>query len=152
PSAPGPGDERLCQPIEPAVDVGAEVEAQHAAVVSSEHIEIAERLGALQRAEAEALVGNPPIALVAHDLEEYAAIGSALVELPGGVEEARAVAERGGGARAPLDSLANRLQGAVARRCGVEEGEEREVVTRTEQARQPRPPGDRVRRRGHGGL
>src|SRR2546422_491520 len=93
-SAPRHRGHGLRQAVEPAFHVGSEVETQHSSLVPSEHLVVPERLRFLQRAEAEALAGNRPIPFVRDELQEYAAIGAALVELTGRMEKARAVAER----------------------------------------------------------
>src|SRR5204862_5503901 len=82
--------------VERLLDVAAEVHAQHAAAAALQHLVVAGGLGADQCSEVVALARDRNFgALVGGELEEDAAVGPALVELSGGVEEARPVAERG---------------------------------------------------------
>src|SRR5215471_3595696 len=84
-----------------AVDVRAEVHAQYPPPAPYQHLQIAQRLRVSQGGEAVALAGDRQIGgRVGGDLQEHAVVGAALVQLPGRVQEARAVADGGGVAAA----------------------------------------------------
>jgi hypothetical protein len=90
-----------------------------------ERLEIPDRLRLLERAERKRLSGNVQVRARRgrHD-EEHARIGSALVELTGGMEIPRSVAEHRRHPRAIAHRPAQRLQ--LTREVGVEAGKVRQ--------------------------
>ena len=91
-----------------ANDVGAEIDADRAAPAFRQRLEVAQRLRLFQNAEAKFLARQRNILRVAGDeLQEDAAVGAALVQLSGGVQEARAIA--GGGRDAVLSRTPTRI-------------------------------------------
>src|SRR6188508_845896 len=82
-------------------DVGAEMDAEHAAASLREHGDVAPGLRRLDDAERVLLPRHREIAgVVGRDLQEDALVGAALVGLPGRVQEARAEADAGRDVRA----------------------------------------------------
>ena len=80
----------------PFNDLGAEMETQHPAPALGQHFEIAPGFRRLDDAEGVFLAGNREIVgVVAGDLQEDAAVGPALVGLPGGMQKARAEPKAG---------------------------------------------------------
>src|SRR5215213_4223937 len=85
---------------EPGRRVRAEFDADCAAAARRERAEVAERLSLLERREGEGLAGYLNVARVrGRELHEDAAGRASLVQLPGRVQEARAVACSGRAAR-----------------------------------------------------
>ena len=69
-----------------ALGIASEVDAGDASPGLQQRLEIAQGLGVGERAEAEALAWDVEVGVVRGDeLEEEAGVGSALVELSGGV-------------------------------------------------------------------
>ena len=70
---------------------------QHAPVAFGQHLEIAARLRRLDDTEAVFLPRHVEIdGVITCDLEEYAAVGTAFIGLPGGMQEPRTEAETRG--------------------------------------------------------
>ena len=77
--------------------VSADMQAQGAAAMLVERFDVAHRLGADEGAEGVVLAGDGQVAAgVARYLDEHARVGPSFVQLAGGVEKARAIAEGGG--------------------------------------------------------
>src|SRR6185295_18703424 len=80
----------LVEPLEPRADVGAQMHAQRATAPIEEHLEVAPGLRRLDDAKGVARARHGEVAdIVAGDLQEDAAVGAALVGLPGRVQKAR---------------------------------------------------------------
>src|ERR1700754_153632 len=96
--------------FEPGGRVRAEFDADCAAASRGERAEVAERLCLLERREGEGLAGYLNVASVrGRELHEDAAGRASLVQLPGRVQEARAVAGRRRAARRVAQVRANLL-------------------------------------------
>src|SRR5688500_9169990 len=82
----------LEEAAEARAHVRAQLDADGATAAGRERAEVAERLRLLERREGEGLAGYRNVARVGRRyLDEDAAVGAALVELAGRVQEARAV-------------------------------------------------------------
>src|SRR5271157_2085541 len=78
------------------LDVPAQIDANGAAMAVGQRLEITQCLRLLEHTEGEFLAWDFDfVDIVGGYLDEHAAVGTAFVQLPGGVQEARAVA--GGG-------------------------------------------------------
>src|SRR5205823_903597 len=114
-----------------AVYVAAEADADRAAVVFEERLEVADRLGAHEDAEGVRLVRNLHVAGgTAGELEEDAAGGPSFVQLAGRVEEAWAVAGGGGDVELVRDGLANLCDPLIPFLCLAEILSQCDVVAR----------------------
>src|SRR5262249_49309931 len=108
------GLERPGETLEPGVDVPAHVHARDPPATADEHVEITGRRRVAQRAEAWVLAGDRLVAALHRELQEHAGGRAAPVELPRGVEIARAVAERGGHVRRLPPGVAQAVERGVA--------------------------------------
>src|SRR5260370_19878276 len=98
-------------------------------------LEIAARLGGLNDYEGVLLAGDRKIgSIITGDLEEYAAIGSALVGLAGGVQEARTKAKAGGDLLRVAHGVTHALQLLFVLVVHLDIAEQSEVVARTQAA------------------
>src|SRR6266478_8926861 len=72
-------------------EIALEMHAQGTTAALGQHVEIAAGLCGLDHAEASLLSGHREVlGIVRCDLQKYAAVGAALVGLPGGMQETRA--------------------------------------------------------------
>ena len=102
--------------LQTGADVVAETDPQHGLAARPERGEVAARLGTLEHAERVGLPGHRHVVgVVPDDLQEQTARGAALVELPGGVQVARTVAERRRDAQAVAQREAKALQASPTR-------------------------------------
>ena len=94
-----------------------------------EYVEVTLGLGVRQHAERIVLAGDRQrIRVVAGELQEDAAVGPALVQLPGRVQEARSVAAAGSDPVSVPHGQPDRAQVGLGLPRGVEVGVDREIV------------------------
>src|SRR6185437_10688428 len=111
------------------IDVRREVDAERAAAAAGQDIEIAARLGGFHDAEGEDFAGDFEVArVIAGDLKEDAGVRSAFVGLAGGMEEAGAETEAGGGALRVPHGEAHVTEAILVFAGHVDIGEEREII------------------------
>ena len=116
-----------------SVDVGGDMRAQDAPTALGEHLEVARGLRRLDHAEARTTSRNGEIVRrPCRDLKKNAGVRPALVGLPGRMQEARPKLQTRRGARSVADGRAQALQRREPRGCGIEIGDEREVIAVTE--------------------
>src|ERR1700731_1876663 len=83
--------DRAIEHFQAGLEIALEMHAQRAPAALGQHVEIAARLRRLDDAERGLLAGHREIpGVVRCDLQEYAAVGAALVGLSGGMQETRA--------------------------------------------------------------
>src|ERR1019366_8642643 len=99
------------QAAQTRLDVGTQIDAQHASPALFQHAEVALGLGLFDQAEAELAAWHAQVARrVVGDLDEDPAVRPALVGLAGGVQEARPEAQGRGGMGAVAQLAAQLLQ------------------------------------------
>src|SRR5438270_12793392 len=98
------------QRAQPGFHVAPEFQAHGTAVALGERLIITQRLRVFEQAEGKSLAGDLEVAgRVRGNLQEYSVVGATFVELPCGVQEARAVSGGGGYLPAIADGEADLL-------------------------------------------
>lgn len=111
-------------------DVLPEMDAQGAAVAFGKHLKVAASFCRFHHAKGVLLPRHGKIGgVVTCDLEEDARIWSALVGLPGGMEEARAEAEASGYMGFIADEMANRLEFRFVSGVTIQVAQHGEVIS-----------------------
>src|SRR5215203_5551656 len=109
--------------------VCTEMQPQRAALARQEHLEVPTRLGGLDDTERVLLSRDRDInGIITRDLQEHAGIRSALVGLPGRMQEARTELQACRDALRAEDVMANGLQIAIVGVVHLDVGEQCEVV------------------------
>ena len=111
-------------------DVGPEMETKHPAPTFGQHFEIAPGFCRLDDSEGVFLAGNREIiGVIARDLQEDAAVGPALVGLPGRVQKARAEPKAGRDALAVAHKPSDFLERLSMQGVALDVGKQREIVS-----------------------
>src|SRR5260370_12337454 len=108
----------------------AEMHAQHTPAALGQHLEVAARLRRLDDGEGEFLPGDRKVVgILAGDLQEHAGVWTALVGLPGRMEEGRSKAEAGGDPLAIADHAPDVLQCIMMLLVAFDIGKKRAIIS-----------------------
>src|SRR5205085_5437358 len=116
------------QRLQAGLDAAGEVDAKCPPAAVSQHVEIAARLSRLDDTERVLGTGDRQVGrIAAGDLQEYAAVRSALIGLAGRVQEARTETEAGRQLLLVAHHVPQRLHRLDVRRGAIDIGEHRDI-------------------------